>query len=90
MAPMTSFLDSPYYVIVRRVYCQDISTPNLACFFSQYQSVIIYFLAAGTYADSDVGIWQFGTTVTTQCLLVMSLHLAIETKSWVRADLSTL
>lgn len=47
-----------------------------------YQSVIIYFLAVGTYAGSDVGIWHFGTVIVTQCLVVMSIHLAIETKSW--------
>ena len=46
------------------------------------QSVIIYFLAVGTYAGSDVGIWHFGTVIVTQCLVVMSIHLAIETKSW--------
>ena len=44
--------------------------------------MIIYFLAVGTYAGSDVGIWHFGTVIVTQCLVVMSIHLAIETKSW--------
>lgn len=47
-----------------------------------YQSVVIFFLAAGAYQDSDVGIWEFGTVICTQCLCVMNLQLAIETKSW--------
>ena len=47
-----------------------------------YQSIIIFFFAVGTYHKSTVGIWEFGTTMCTQCLLVMSLHVAIEIKSW--------
>ena len=50
-----------------------------------YQSLIIYFFAVGVYRNSDVGIWEFGTVICTQCLLAMTLHLAIETKSWVSA-----
>ena len=47
-----------------------------------YQSIVIFFFAVGTYQNSSVGIWEFGTTMCTQCLLVMSLHVAIEIKSW--------
>ncbi len=47
-----------------------------------YQSLVIYFVAHLAYAGSDVGIWEFGTVICTECLLVMSLHLCIETKSW--------
>ena len=47
-----------------------------------YQSLIIFFFAVGTYQKSTVGIWEFGTTMCTQCLIVMSLHVAIEIKSW--------
>ena len=47
-----------------------------------YQSIIIFFFAVGTYHKSTVGIWEFGTTMCTQCLIVMSLHVAIEIKSW--------
>ena len=53
-----------------------------------YQSLVIYFIAAGAYQSSDVGIWEYGTVICTQCLIVMSLHLAIETKSWVSAILT--
>jgi hypothetical protein len=35
------------------------------------------------YHDTDVGIWELGTTVATSCLFVMLFHVAIETRSWV-------
>ena len=47
-----------------------------------YQSIVIFFVAIGTYHKSAVGIWEFGTVMCTQCLFAMSLHLAIEIKSW--------
>ena len=49
-----------------------------------YQSLVIFFVSFGAFMDSEVGIWEFGTIMCTQCLCVMSLHLAIETRSWVR------
>ena len=49
---------------------------------AMYQSLVIFFFAVGAYSKSSVGIWEFGTTMCTQCLLVMSLHVAIEIKSW--------
>lgn len=55
-----------------------------------YQSLAIFFIAYGAYKSSDVGIWEFGTIICTQCLLAMSLHLAIETKSWVKSPLKLL
>lgn len=48
-----------------------------------YQSLVIYFVAHWTYADTNVDIWEFGTVICTECLCVQNLHLAIETKSWV-------
>lgn len=48
-----------------------------------YQSIAIFFICAAAYADSGVDIWEFGTTTTTACMLVMSFHVAIEMKSWV-------
>lgn len=48
-----------------------------------YQSLIIFFIAEAAYWDSDVGIWEFGTTITTSCLITMLIHGAIEIKSWV-------
>lgn len=48
-----------------------------------YQSLVIYFVAAGAYGDSEIGIWEYGTTITSSCLITMLLHCAIEVKSWV-------
>lgn len=50
---------------------------------SIYQSFVIFFVAYGAYFDSDVGLWEFGTSVMTSCLCVQLLHQAVETKSWV-------
>ncbi|KAG8198687.1 hypothetical protein JTE90_015512 [Oedothorax gibbosus] len=47
-----------------------------------YQSIVTFFIPFMAYYDSDVGIWEFGTTICTACVLGQLLHLAIETKSW--------
>ncbi|KAM7294905.1 phospholipid-transporting ATPase VB [Ixodes scapularis] len=47
-----------------------------------YQSIIIYFVPFLVYYDSDVDIWEFGTTICTACFFVQMLHVAIECKSW--------
>lgn len=49
-----------------------------------YQSLVIFFIAEAAYWDSDVGIWEFGTTITASCLITMLIHGAIEIRSWVR------
>ncbi|KAJ9587010.1 hypothetical protein L9F63_019389, partial [Diploptera punctata] len=49
---------------------------------SLYQSIVIFFLTEGAYHDTNVGMWEFGTTVTTSCLIVMLFHVGIETRSW--------
>jgi phospholipid-translocating ATPase len=49
-----------------------------------YQSLVIFFVAEAAYAETDIGIWEFGTTITSSCLVTMLLHCAIEVKSWVR------
>lgn len=49
-----------------------------------YQSLVIFFVAEAAYSDSDIDMWEFGTTITTSCLITMLLHGAIEIKSWVR------
>ncbi|KDR21129.1 putative phospholipid-transporting ATPase VD, partial [Zootermopsis nevadensis] len=49
---------------------------------SLYQSIVIFFLTEGAYHDTDIGIWEFGTTIATSCLFVMLFHVAIETRSW--------
>ncbi len=40
---------------------------------------------AQAYYDSDVGLIEWGTVVTTAAVFVILLHLAIETKTWVSA-----
>lgn len=57
---------------------------------SLYQSLAIFFVAEAAYADSDVDIWEFGTTIITSCLITMLVHGAIEIKSWVSLLLTTL
>lgn len=48
-----------------------------------YQSLVLFFISYGAYYNSDVGLYEFGTTLMTSCLCVMLLHQAVETKSWV-------
>ena len=48
-----------------------------------YQSLVLFFISYGSYYNSDVGLYEFGTTLMTSCLCVMLLHQAVETKSWV-------
>ncbi|KAH8285734.1 hypothetical protein KR018_001275 [Drosophila ironensis] len=47
-----------------------------------YQSLVIFFVALCAYAESDVGIWEFGTTITASCLFANLVHCAIEIRSW--------
>ncbi|XP_033210725.1 probable phospholipid-transporting ATPase VD isoform X2 [Belonocnema kinseyi] len=47
-----------------------------------YQSIVIFFLTEAAYHDSDVDIWEFGTTITTSCLVAMLINVSIETRSW--------
>jgi hypothetical protein len=49
-----------------------------------YQSLVIFFVAYGAFYGSDVGIWEFGTVICTECLIVNNIHLAIEIRAWVR------
>lgn len=49
-----------------------------------YQSLTVFFICQGVYADSEIDILEYGTVVTTACMFVMLLHAAIETRSWVR------
>lgn len=49
---------------------------------SLYQSLVIFFFAEAAYWDSSVGVWEFGTTITTSCLIANLVHGAIEFRSW--------
>ncbi|EDW57650.1 phospholipid-transporting ATPase VD isoform X1 [Drosophila virilis] len=47
-----------------------------------YQSLVIFFVALCAYSESDVGIWEFGTTITASCLFANLVHCCIEIRSW--------
>lgn len=47
-----------------------------------YQSLVLFFTAERAYWESDVGLWEFGTTVTASCLVTNLIHGAIEIRSW--------
>ncbi|XP_026843048.1 probable phospholipid-transporting ATPase VA isoform X1 [Drosophila persimilis] len=47
-----------------------------------YQSLVIFFVALCAYGESDVGIWEFGTTITASCLFANLVHCCIEIRSW--------
>merc|ERR1719209_1696516 len=47
-----------------------------------YQSLVVFFVAFGAFNGSDMGLWEFGTLLCSQCILVMLIQLGVETKSW--------
>ncbi|XP_004524683.1 probable phospholipid-transporting ATPase VB isoform X3 [Ceratitis capitata] len=49
---------------------------------SLYQSLVIFFMALCAYAESDIGIWEFGATITACCLYTNLVHGALEIRSW--------
>ncbi|XP_065336042.1 phospholipid-transporting ATPase VA isoform X1 [Cloeon dipterum] len=49
---------------------------------SLYQSIVMFFITAAAYSDSTVDIWEFGTSLTSTCMFVNLLHVAVEIKSW--------
>lgn len=48
-----------------------------------YQSVCIFFICQQAYNNTDVDVFEFGTTATTACMFVMLIHASIEMRSWV-------
>ncbi|XP_063979649.1 phospholipid-transporting ATPase VA isoform X1 [Diachasmimorpha longicaudata] len=55
-----------------------------------YQSIIIFFVTEAAYHDSDVDIWEFGTTITTSCISVMLIHVSLEIRSWTIIHVGTI
>lgn len=47
--------------------------------------MLVTFLSLQAYYLSDVGITEFGFLVNTSIVIVVSLHLAIETLHWVQS-----
>ncbi|XP_018563796.1 probable phospholipid-transporting ATPase VD isoform X2 [Anoplophora glabripennis] len=55
-----------------------------------YQSTCILFLCQLAYNDTDIDMFEFGTTATTACMFVMLLHAAIEMRSWTVIHLASI
>ncbi|KAF6198978.1 hypothetical protein GE061_007001 [Apolygus lucorum] len=49
---------------------------------SAYQSLAIFYIAVATYMDSEMGIWEFGSVITSSCMFAMLGQVALETRSW--------
>lgn len=47
-----------------------------------YQSAVVFFVAYGAYYHGDVGVTEFGFLLNTSIVIVVSLHLAVETLHW--------
>ncbi|KAK1175311.1 putative phospholipid-transporting ATPase VD isoform X1 [Acipenser oxyrinchus oxyrinchus] len=52
-----------------------------------YQSLVCFFLPYFVYADSDIDVFSFGTPINTSALLIILLHLVLESKTltWIHA-----
>ena len=47
-----------------------------------FQSLAVFFISLGAFSGSDIGLWEFGTLLCSQCILVMLIQCGVETKSW--------
>ena len=47
-----------------------------------FQSLAVFFISLGAFSGSDMGLWEFGTLLCSQCILVMLIQCGVETKSW--------
>ncbi|KAM8973060.1 phospholipid-transporting ATPase VB isoform 2-T2 [Pelodytes ibericus] len=47
-----------------------------------YQSLVCFFIPYFTYNDTGIDVLSFGTPINTTALFVITLHLAIEIKTW--------
>ncbi|XP_022901722.2 phospholipid-transporting ATPase VD isoform X1 [Onthophagus taurus] len=54
----------------------------LTLFDALYQSIAVFFICFCVYYDTDIGLFEFGTVLTTACMFVMLLHAGIEIRSW--------
>ncbi|KAG5676651.1 hypothetical protein PVAND_006470 [Polypedilum vanderplanki] len=49
---------------------------------SLWQSLVIFFIAVKAYDDSTVGLWEFGATIVSSCIITMLCHFALEVRTW--------
>ena len=54
----------------------------LALLEALYHSLAIFYIAFAATSGSEMGLWQFGTVVNTQCILVVLIQVSIEFRSW--------
>ena len=47
-----------------------------------FQSLAVFFISLGAFSGSDMGLWEFGTLLCSQSILVMLIQCGVETKSW--------
>ncbi|XP_024084147.1 probable phospholipid-transporting ATPase VD isoform X2 [Cimex lectularius] len=57
---------------------------------SIYQSLAIFFIAVGVYTGSEIGLWEFGSTITSSCMFAMLGQVSLETKSWTLLHVASL
>merc|ERR1740124_1177074 len=82
-APADLLSSSPHLYSVGRlstVYKPHSFWVNMAD--ALYQSLVVFYAAYGAFNGSDMGLWEFGTLLCSQCILVMLVQLGVETKSW--------
>ncbi|XP_038213757.1 probable phospholipid-transporting ATPase VD isoform X3 [Zerene cesonia] len=83
VAPAALLLERPgLYGAARRGLAYRAHSYWLVLAESLYISLVIFFVAAAAYWDTDVDIWAFGDCNMTACLVVMLTYVAIETRSW--------
>jgi len=82
-APADLLSSSPHLYSVGRlstVYKPHSFWVNMAD--ALYQSLVVFYVAFGAFNGSEIGLWEFGTLLCSQCILVMLIQLGVETKSW--------
>ncbi|KAJ8949862.1 hypothetical protein NQ318_010496 [Aromia moschata] len=83
VAPYEILRDNPYlYRCGRLGKAYKSSSFWMTMLDALYQSTCIFFICLLAYSETDVDIFEFGTTATTACMFVMVLHAAIEIRSW--------
>lgn len=50
---------------------------------SLWQSLVIFFVTAKAFEETSIGIWEFGATIVSACLVTMLCHFAMEVRTWV-------
>ena len=54
----------------------------LAILEAVYHSLAVFYIAYGATSGSEMGLWEFGTLVNSQCILVVLIQVSVEFRSW--------